>query len=605
MTRRSWWLTLGLAGMAASSAAAQRVAETALPLADSDARHFYFVGDRMVYAVAYNGGGKVDARINAYDLAQPAFAWRQQVRVQESDQAPGGWVTTDEKRNRLYLGNGPLTVLDALTGQTVWSLDCNTAGSLNLRRAQFHPDGHLLIQGTAGCGEADKRRLLRVDDATGKVIWRFDAEVHDYKVGQTEHRDFASYGEGQTVDAALLQALGEELGAEGAEGADSAAGGDAADGAAASLLAAIAVPERIVIAGKRLQAVNYATGQLQWSVKEEPGRWMPLALTGLSLWVKDHQLTAYSTVDGTRAWAVPVNGPTGFLYRADHTPATDVIVVSYRSAHRISQSGREVWSLRRPDEGWGQGFVPPLLVLHVAKRTWSGVDLATGAVRWTVKEESGGDFSGVDEDLSVERTGVVLIRQYDRRSGPFILNAIDAASGRLLWRLERLSGEKVSRYRILDGARLVVDPEKGQAVELDLKSGAVVGPYHGSMGASSDRVTQFLLRYHPLPVDGYRLDYSLSTKTLTCTGPDGKVVWTRKGELAEDAAVEILPQRAVVWVTRNGTVELIDLASGTSLHTTKGNQKPRIGLDPAGGRVLVPEGKTLKVLTVAPASRVQ
>ncbi len=607
MTQRSLWLALTFAGLAATTAAAQRVTETTLPLADPDARRFYFVGDRMAYVVAYSGGGKVDARINAYDLSQPAFAWRQQVRVQESDKATGGWVTTDTERNRLYLGNGPLTVLDSRTGQTVWSLDCNTTGSLDLRRAQFHLDGHLLIQGTAGCGETDKRRVLRVDDATGNVIWQFDAEVHDYKVGQTQHRDFASYGEGQTVDAALLRALREELGAEGAEGADSAAGGDAANGAADRLLAAIAPPERIVIAGKRLQAVNYATGQLAWSVKEEPGRWMPLALPGLSLWVKDDRLTAYSTVDGSRAWAVPINGPTGFLYRADDTPTTDVIVVSYRSAHRISQSGREVWSFRRPDEGWGQGFVPPLLVLHVGKRTWAALDLASGTVRWTVKEESGGDFSRVTESLSVEQTGVVLIPQYDRRTGPFMLTAVDASSGRQLWRLERLNGETIDRYHIIDGHRLVVDPEKGQAVELDLKSGAVVGPYRAPTGTLDDDVAAVLDPFRPLPLDGYQLDYSPSTKTLTCTGPDGRVAWTRKGELNPDDEwlEEILPQRVVLWITKDGTVELIDLASGARLHTVKGNPKGRIGLDPDAGRVLVPEGKTLKVLTIKPVSATQ
>ena len=70
-----------------------RVTETTLPLADERASAFYFVGD-IALAVDYEGGGKVTGRINAYDVSKPAFVWRQEVRVQETDKNPGNWIMT-------------------------------------------------------------------------------------------------------------------------------------------------------------------------------------------------------------------------------------------------------------------------------------------------------------------------------------------------------------------------------------------------------------------------------------------------------------------------------------------------------------------------------
>jgi hypothetical protein len=76
------------------------------------------------------------------------------------------------------------------------------------------------------------------------------------------------------------------------------------------------------------------------------------------------------------------------------------------------------------------------------------------------------------------------------------------------------------------------------------------------------------------------------------------VVWSRAGRESENAEPTVLQQGVVVWPTQDGTVELIDLATGHSLHTAMGNAKPDVGVDAIAGHVLVPQGKTMRILTV-------
>lgn len=552
----------GLCALLAAPAAAQRVTETSLPLADPDAWHFSFIRD-IGLAIDYNGSGKVDARISAYNLATPALLWHQQVRVQDDAKNPAAWLTIDGSRNRLYFGNGPLSAVDAATGRILWSLDCKTLGSVAFARASFFGDGTFLVQGGSECGDPDKRRVTRVDDSTGAVRWQIDAESHTYQTGKVDHRDFAMYYEGDVTAS------------------DSAA---VDSGAAILLGTAGAAPTQVLLAGKRLTAIDYATGRQTWAMKDEPGRWVPLTPSGLSLWVDDDKLVAYSTRDGARQWASPLDAPWAVVFEADTTATSDLLAVTWKGAHRIDRSGHVTWSLARAVNTWGQAFTPPLLMLAMKDRIWAAVDVATGRARWSVKIESAGTWRRVDEEVSAGATGVVLIAGYDNeRIGPFSLNGIDAASGRVLWTLDRVNDAKIIHYYIVAGTRLDVFTENYEHVELDVRTGAVIGT-----GITTGA--------------GARVSYSAKTKTLTSRGPNGQVLWVRKGEQSENAAVAVLAQGVVVWPTQDGTVELIDLASGTSLHTTSGNPKPRIGVDRVLGRVLVPQGKTIRILTVNAAA---
>jgi len=563
----------------ALAAPASRVTETTLPLADPAARRFYFVGD-MALAVDYDGGGKVTARINAYDLPKAAFAWRQEVRVQENGKNPGNFITTQASQNRVLLGNGPLTVMDVNTGRTLWALDCKTAGAVDLPRSTFLADGDLLLQGSEDCGDVENVRILRLNGATGAVRWQSDAEAHKYKTGNIEHRDFAWYAEGATrVSAASVSP-------------DSASARDSSQ--IDALAGNTFVPAQVVVAGKRLAAIDYQSGRQNWFVKDEPGRWVPVSLRGQSLWVDDDKLFAYSTRDGARQWSYDLRAPWAIVAPVDTTDTGDLIAITWKNAHRIDRAtGRAKWSIQREDDTWGQLLRPGFFLLTLKRKNYAAVDLATGQVKWTAKVESDAPRRRIDEELSPMQSGVVLVAGFeDERWGPWELNAIDAASGRALWSLDRINKKKIVNYWVIDATRLVARSED-QDVEIDVKTGAVLGAWKRRLRERYDSGERFF--------NGYRVWYTGDKKTLFCYGADGQVVWQRSGERSENARVDILAQGVVVWPTQDGKVELIDLATGTSLHSTTGNKKPYIGIDVDNGRVLVPQGKTIKLLAVGGA----
>ena len=168
-------------------AVAQHVADRTVPLPDPHVQAFYFVADDLVLATEFKDK---DVIFNAYDPGRAAALWRQQFRVRDSDKSPGSVIHIAPSQDRIYLGNGPLTVIDPATGHTLWSLDCKTIGSFNFAGAHFFADSSFLIAGTEGCGDMEKVQLLSVNSVTGAVRWRAPARAHTYKTGNIEHWDF-------------------------------------------------------------------------------------------------------------------------------------------------------------------------------------------------------------------------------------------------------------------------------------------------------------------------------------------------------------------------------------------------------------------------------
>ncbi len=527
-----------LAAVVAIAAGAQKVTDSVHPLPDEDARVFAFIGD-VGLAIQYDGGGKITAKVNAYRLGAPAPLWRQELRVRQDEASTGPLLVTDDKRGRLFFGNGPLTVLDAATGKTLWALDCRTAGAVDMGKPHFLESALLLI-GTEDCGERNKLKIMKVDFTTGAIAWQASARVHEYKAGTQEHRDFEMR---RTPNG------------------------------------------RLVLIGERMQAVDVATGAPVWEVKQEIGRAVESPVSDLAFFARDDKLEARRMADGELLWKFDMRNPTAILSVADPAaPETsDLIVFTWHATHRLARAtGKEVWTMKRDQDAWGQGNLGIVVLAAAGKGWWDGLDPATGARRWRAKIE-GSNWREVEESFSPSKTGVVLFQGYESRGpiGPFVLTAIDATTGAVRWQAKKVNGDDITRFVVADSTRIIVMTGKNGAVsELDPKTGAVLVSASGTTAARNDG----------------KLVYDPDTKRLTCVGANGAVLWSRSGEQAEKATV-MANYGLVVWPQVGGKVELINIASGQTVGTITGNRRPAVGVDDAG-HLLVPEGRQLHVVTI-------
>lgn len=507
----------------------------------------------VVLAVDYRGGGRVRALINAYSLSRREHLWRQEVEVQRKDEAEGQLALPDYKRNLLYLGNGPLSVLDVTTGQVRWTHPCNEVGSPDLGTAQLMPDGGLLIGSTKDCGEDQDKRVLLLDDATGAIRWSVTARAHEYKTGDVKHQDF------------------QWLVMNGDDGA----------------------PSLVVIAGERLQAVRYADGTPAWQVRDKVGRFITYLGGGIAF-IDNDELTVYGLTTGTPAWTLDVKDP--FARVMPIPDEQDVVLVTYHRAWRLDPaSGTVRWTIRREDESWTRLVLPPLFLITTGSREWGAYDLATGAKRWEWRREWG-DGMEIDTTIDVRVHQTVLIYegkewlQYLRRpAAPFRVWALDAASGAVRWQLREVAGERIQGVELLTNDILAVLSEKtGIWHVVTIADGSVT-----AVGAATARRSGA----------GYRVSYRDRGNTLMCVGPDGATVWTRRGVPSQRTSDESHLEAAqgyVVWAARDGTVEIIRVTDGTSLYSTTADRDPTPVTTADGRHVLIPVGQTLKILSLEP-----
>ena len=166
---------------------------------------------------------------------------------------------------------------------------------------------------------------------------------------------------------------------------------------------------------------------------------------------------------------------------------------------------------------------------------------------------------------------------------PFTLSGVDLATGKELWRTSEVAKENIQGVRVVDSTAIVVTGNGGKALgNLDVKTGAPLAP---DATASST---------------GYVLSYDARARVLTCLKGKGVPVWTRDGEQSRISRVTMLEDRGVaVWTTADGMTEIVALASGKSLHSQKGDPRRRVAVDRATSRVLVAEGNSAQLLSIA------
>jgi len=119
---------------------------------------FYFVADDLVLATEFKDK---DVIFNAYDPGRAAALWRQQFRVRTATRVR----QRDSHRavaGRIYLGNGPLTVIDPATGQHTLVARLQDDRLVQFCRRAFFRRQLLSYRRDEGCGDMEKVQLLSV-----------------------------------------------------------------------------------------------------------------------------------------------------------------------------------------------------------------------------------------------------------------------------------------------------------------------------------------------------------------------------------------------------------------------------------------------------------
>lgn len=184
--------------LAPQSAVSQQLTAVTLPLKDPGVDTWHFNGKDMAVGVDVHTGLKqIGANVNGYALTDPKFLWRYEVHVSDRnrDVEPKERSTDD---GLLYVGNGPLSLLDVSAGRVRWTLECERVGFVNLNRMTPLAGDRLLLVGTKECNHSlgasyDETRIILLNNATGEALWEHAAKTQgfDYEV---ETRKDMGYG---------------------------------------------------------------------------------------------------------------------------------------------------------------------------------------------------------------------------------------------------------------------------------------------------------------------------------------------------------------------------------------------------------------------------
>jgi putative pyrroloquinoline-quinone binding quinoprotein len=580
-TRRSTLVLLAVL-CAPASALAQQVTATTLPLKDKDAYAWLFFDD-IVLGIDYGGKVTKDARINAYSFTQRKLLWRQQdIEASHFTYEETFPHSPDYTDKVLYVGNGPFAAVDVTTGMVRWKKDCDEAGFITRDITQAFGATKLIVAGSDKCkwrgGASDgsllknleqEKKLMLLNRATGQVIWTHRAKART----KTKH-GWGSCGLfGCTGPYSLSQSFAVIGLARGGDGRYHYSTGDDVD--------------RLLVVGERLEALNFADGATLWQTKDDVGS--PAGRSGKFLFfVNDEKLNAFELGgSGTPVWSTPV-----------HASEANVLLKNPADSEDTSPLG--------PDD-----------LLAYTGSTVYRLDLATGAVRWTLPVGDGDlylrdglvfiasadkvtahDFAGAAPkwDLKVGKSvvpwagapsGVASVELFvdrgdykkdkDQYVCPCRFWGVELASGKVVWSLPDLDGSKIVRWGVMPGERLRVHGEKGgKCKTLTMADGA----------AATAPAPQYDVGTN------YSDEKGLRGQNWACA-----VVWERKGE---GGSYTFWKSGVVIWTPKSGPVEVIRLADGETLWKEDLGGDLRVNRDDSEHNIVLRHGDKVTLLHVTP-----
>lgn len=564
----------------APRASADLLKADTVPIQDEGEAVWVFFGDTVVglYKELKKDSDSYLGRVNACSLPERKFLWRFAVSLGDKDLDISSRTIPDFENNRLYIGTGPLSMLDVSTGTFKWIIPCETLGFIQPGATIFLPGDRLLTLGAKECRQKsawdsmDEPCFTMVNAANGQVIWQHETKGLTYDARQ-----------GYWARAATYQGLGG--GEEKRRQLEAYPVSPEGTGYAFSGTA----PERVAIAGERFEFVNLADGEPLWKMKDKPGIFRG-ASGELAFFQKGDELWAFSVATGAPAWKYELKGNSSAIYTVDDIIALghkvpegmiDIMISDGNVVTRVdATTGKKLWSVKRGGVNW-QGSVHAVLANGGDKTT--AYDWNTGAKLWEVKAgsrpfgyDSGDYIVFVDAAKNVRTEADAAKNVGMDYLPPYKVTVVNAKTGQIVWTRKDIDGKDIVSHSSAVPGQIRLTSDKGVVENLHISNGS---PGGAPEGIENQR---FLM-------------YDKKKKTLFCRDFVGGVVWTREAEMSLASDYQIMKD-CVVWPQRDGTVELIALSDGQFRWRSTFDESPHPYVNADGTYLVVQQKKKLTIV---------
>jgi outer membrane protein assembly factor BamB len=224
---------------------------------------------------------------------------------------------------------------------------------------------------------------------------------------------------------------------------------------------------------RRLQVLDAATGQLQWSVPDLPNEWS-MATDQVRLFIAvAWNIRAFNLSDGKLLWRTPgeLPGHTGYSI---YPMGADILVYSTESSFQKSEqilrtydaSNGTLKELSRTETTPTASFFRTLSVDYWAdsEKLWA-IDRSSGRTQWQVKH------SGSSPHWPILTDSLIILSSNQFSGAPVELYAVDVRTGALVW---RYAGRCLSNF-VLTNNTLYAIREDTALVGIDLQTGREQG----------------------------------------------------------------------------------------------------------------------------------
>jgi outer membrane protein assembly factor BamB len=147
---------------------------------ENSAEEVYFPSNEMLVATDYDGLSKITAKMSAFSISDGKLMWHRETEVGKKFQMLNQRFFFDDLAGWFYIGNGPVTAIEATSGVIKWVLPFKEAGVVRWVRPG---EQSLLVLGADRDNDVnnyddlkkhfEKPMLLSVNKEDGKILWKF------------------------------------------------------------------------------------------------------------------------------------------------------------------------------------------------------------------------------------------------------------------------------------------------------------------------------------------------------------------------------------------------------------------------------------------------